>query len=70
MNHETDANQPRERYKAEHNINTYRYIRVQRVKPDTASVWIVDRVGKQMIQIDQHGGHHQQITELPFRFEE
>tara|TARA_B100000029_G_scaffold213335_1_gene211352 strand:- start:10183 stop:10344 length:162 start_codon:yes stop_codon:yes gene_type:complete len=35
------------------------------VKTDTASTWVVNWIGKQMIGIYQHGGHHYQIADLP-----
>ena len=38
---------------------------MQGVKPDATTVRVVYRVCQQVVEIDQHGGHHQQIGELP-----
>ncbi len=36
------------------------------MKTDTTTCGVVNGVGKQMIEVDQHGRHHDQIIEVPF----
>ena len=39
---------------------------VQRVKTNAAACGVIDRIGQQMVNIHQHGGHQNKVGELPF----
>ena len=35
------------------------------MKSNTTTSWVIDRVGEQVIDIDQHGGEHDQVSAFP-----
>jgi hypothetical protein len=65
MNSQADPGNPRFWYKAEHYVNDYRPQFVQRMEPYTAPVWIVDRIGEDMVNIDEHRRNHYEVSHLP-----
>ena len=60
MNQQTDTKQSRLPPYCDKHVNTDDPILMQRMKADTATTWIVHRIGQEMIQVDQHCTHHDQ----------
>ena len=58
MNDQSNSHKSASGYKAQGAVNEYGYQTMQRVKPDTASCRIINRIGQQVIEIDDHGRGH------------
>ena len=69
MNQQTDTKQSRLRPCCGKYVNTDDPILMQRMKADTATLRIKDRVCEQMIQVHRHCGQHNQPGETPARGE-
>ena len=58
VDHKPDSDNPGLFKNGQCHIYNKRCIRMERMEPDTAAIRIVDRIGKEMIKIDDHCRNH------------
>ncbi len=56
MYNEAQGNNSYLRYQQQYKIQSYHRVGVQRMKTNTAAVWVINRVCQQVIKIYQHSG--------------
>lgn len=65
MDHQTDAKVACAVKKTSNTIQCDGCVCMQGMKANTATRRVIDRIREQMINIHQHGGHHDQVCAFP-----